>query len=259
MVTLFEPFTPHKTENSGGPHVTITVEKEDILYLERIVTIRGADYKIDTNTQHINITEEFDNLYNWGPIMKDLYNIDIVKDGIPRFLLRDFYKLSFLDPARNGFLERDYCLRNDRPEKAFDFPVSSFWDKSKFKQTMHDLDKFYSLDLDLSDLSIHDEFIQRLHFHDTRNRAIEVIFALKKGKDIDITNLDTVEEAFISAWIEKNHDFITVPLLTNNFFSTTTEINQFLALYPEHYKAMNPNLPRFKDMVNPFYLAKLKK
>jgi hypothetical protein len=67
-----------------------------------------------------------------------------------------------------------------------------------------------------------------------------------------------VEQAYVSAWIEKNHEFVTVPL-TNSFFSTTGEITYWLEHYPKHYKAMNPNLPTFDGKPNPFHLWNLKK
>ena len=71
-------------------------------------------------------------------------------------------------------------------------------------------------------------------------------------------NIDIVEQAFISAWIEQNNDYINVPF-THHFFKTTKEITEWLKLYPEHYKAMNPNLPKFNNIPNPFYLWKNKK
>ncbi len=59
--------------------------------------------------------------------------------------------------------------------------------------------------------------------------------------------------------IEKNYDFIQTPL-TRNFFSDTDEILEYVKYYPNHYKAMNPNLPKFNNIDNPFHLwAKNKK
>ena len=43
------------------------------------------------------------------------------------------------------------------------------------------------------------------------------------------------------------------------FFSNTQQIVDFIQYYPEHYKAMNPNLPTFNNIPNPFYLWNLKK
>ena len=92
----------------------------------------------------------------------------------------------------------------------------------------------------------------------TKNRVFEIIDAIKTKKDLDISQIDTVEQAYIGAWIEKHNDFITIPY-SNSFFQNTKEIIQWLQHYPQHYKAMNPNLPSFNGIPNPFHLAKLKK
>ena len=53
--------------------------------------------------------------------------------------------------------------------------------------------------------------------------------------------------------IEQNYDFIQTPL-TRNFFSDTNEILEYVKYYPNYYKAMNPNLPKFNNIDNPFHL-----
>ena len=260
MVTKVEPFTEIRPADTGTPQVLITINHDDLLFLERIVTIRGGDFQVNTNSDHIQITKEFDALYGWNSRIQDLYKVDIVKHGVPRFILRDFYKLAFLDPAKNGFIERDEILKSQIPlsEQSFYFPVSSFYDKSKFKSTMQELSEKLSLDLDLSDLSVHNEFLDRLHFYDTRFRAIAITEAIVDGKDMDITDIDTVEQAYISSWMEKHTEYVNAPL-TNHYFSTTGEIKKYMDLYPKHYKAMNPNLPTFNGSPNPYYLWNLGK
>ena len=87
----------------------------------------------------------------------------------------------------------------------------------------------------------------------TKDRVHQVIECIQKRQEMDISNLDTVEQAYVAAWIERNHDYITIPF-TNYFFTKVSEINQWLDLYPQHYKAMNPNLPKFNNIDNPFFL-----
>ena len=67
--------------------------------------------------------------------------------------------------------------------------------------------------------------------------------------------LDVSTEGFIYAEMEKANDFIQMPL-TNRFFRDTDEMKQFIDYYPEHYKAMNPNMPKFNGIPNPYYLDK---
>ena len=46
--------------------------------------------------------------------------------------------------------------------------------------------------------------------------------------------------------------------MTEDFFKTTKEVTDYITLYPQHYKAMNPNLPKFNNIDNPFFLHRQK-
>ena len=119
--------------------------------------------------------------------------------------------------------------------------------------------KSFNLKIDINGcLSAHDLFLNNLDLLKTKNRADGVIKALQDKQDVDTRKLDTVEQAYVTAWIEKNYDFVLVPFF-NNFFSSTGEILEWLEHYPNHYRMMNPNLPRFNGIPNPYHLAKLKK
>jgi hypothetical protein len=163
-----------------------------------------------------------------------------------------------LDPSKNGFIELNKLFLQNKPKDTFCFPLSSFWDNVSFKKNLQLADQTLDLGLDLSDLQVHDTFLSKLNYISTRHRSRDVIESIKNKKDINISSLDTVEQAHVSAWIESNHQFITVPQ-SNSFFSTTGEIIEWLETYPEHYKAMNPNLPKFNGIPNPFHLWNLRK
>lgn len=249
---------PH-FQNTNEPHILITVDKEDLLFIERWVTMRAGDHKIDVSTELVSVHHNFLDNFPWNDKFKKYYNIDLTKKSIPKFIMRDFYKLSFIDPAKNGFITQDKVLRENRPSNTFEFPVSCFWDKDKFIDVLERLNKDLNLKIDVDEcLSTHGLFLNKLNFLETKHRASDVIQAIRDKQDIDIKNLDTVEQAYVSAWIEKNHEFVIVPLC-NKFFNTTGEIFDWLEYYPEHYKAMNPNLPTFNDIPNPFHLWNLKK
>ena len=256
----YHPDTPDKTklgfENTDDPHIFITVEPEDIIYLERWVNIRTGDLNIDTNKDIITLKD-------FAPIwillrdrLKSMYNISGLT--FPRCVMRDIFKLGYLDIDNNGFIDTDRQLRQMLPADTFCLPVSSFWDKEKFKKAIEKINVRFKLQIGDIDLSVYDEFIKRLQFLETKDRVHQVIECIQKRQEMDISNLDTVEQAYVAAWIERNHDYITIPF-TNYFFTKVSEINQWLDLYPQHYKAMNPNLPTFNGIANPFHLAKLKK
>jgi len=259
----FTRYHPHHNPapyftNPNEPHILITVSMDDILFLERTVTIRANNYNVDTNQNKIQVHDKFLDAFSWRQKFESLYNINFNNnDKIPRFLIRDFYKLSFLNPTKNGFIENDKKLKQHKPDNTFLFPVENFWNKEKFLDTLKDLDQKFRLQLEI-DEKIHDMFLDQLIDLETKDRANNIVEAIQNNQDIDITNIDTVEQAYISAWIEKNNDYILIPMC-NQFFESTGEIIEWIKQYPQHYKAMNPNLPIYKGKANPFYLHEKQK
>ena len=65
--------------------------------------------------------------------------------------------------------------------------------------------------------------------------------------------MDTAQ-AWIEVLLEKEHDSVLFPFGTN-WFSTTKQINEFLDRYPSYLKHMNPRLPWYNNIKNPFYLT----
>ena len=259
-VDRYHPSETHPHfQNTNEPHILITVDKEDLLFIDRWVTMRAGDHKVDVLKDLVSVHPDFLNKYQWKDKFIKYYDIDLTKKSMPKFIMRDFYKLSFMDPDKSGFIIADKVLRENKPSNTLEFPVSCFWNKDKFIDVLEKMNKELNLKIDINGCgSSHDLFLNRLNFLETKNRAIEVTKAIQNKQNIDIKNLDTVEQAYVSAWIEKNHEFVIVPLC-NKFFNTTGEIIDWLEHYPKHYKAMNPNLPTFNDIPNPFHLWNLKK
>jgi len=163
--------------------------------------------------------------------------------------------MMFLNPIQNGYLIAQELYMKHLPTNCYLFPLETFWDKRKFFTEVKKLSDYMNLEIDLPyDAEIvHDAFINQIKEYQTRDRINRIVQALKNNKHYDISNLDTIEQAYLSAYIEKNNDFITIPL-TNKFFKNTQDILAFLKYYPQHYKAMNPSLPTFNNIPNPFFL-----
>lgn len=261
----FIPYHPNDNpphfNDVDKPHVIIKIEVDDILFLERIVSTRAADFKQDLNSDYIKLSESYIRNYQYDKLINDLFGIQIDKDtSIPKFVFRDIKKMMFLDVSKNGFLTYQNSQMTQLPKNHYIFPLGAFWDKKRFFIEMKKLDNHMklSLALDKDAETVHDLFLQNIHEYSTRDRMSDVIKALDNKENYDITNLDLIEQAYLCAYLEKNNDFITMPL-TNHFFQNTHDILQYLKYYPLHYKAMNPNLPTFNGIPNPYHLAKLKK
>jgi len=199
--------------------------------------------------------------YNVNPTFSKLYDKEIDETTeIPRYIFRDFLKLCFLNTNKDGFIDKQNRYLKELPKKTLFFPVSALWDKNKFFKEIDILNKKLDLKLTLDEKSedIFTMFQNNIKEFPTKDRYNEIIDCLKNKKDYKLSDIDVVEQAHISAWIEQNYRFITIPN-TNYFFQNNKEILDWLDWYPQHYKAMNPNLPTFNGIPNPFYLHGIKK
>ena len=66
----FTRYHPHHNPapyftNPNEPHILITVSMDDILFLERTVTIRANNYNVDTNQNKIQVHDKFLDAFSW--------------------------------------------------------------------------------------------------------------------------------------------------------------------------------------------------
>ena len=242
-------------------HLLITVASNDLLFLQRIVNERAGDMLVEFNSDFTKLSNVHLEISGLKDRCKQLCNIEVDENtAIPKFIFRDILKLGFLDTNKAGFIERNTLYLSRLPANCKTFPVGAFWDKELFFSTINRIDQELNLKLTLDENAdyVYDQFIKNIKQHSTLNRCETIIEALKNGENIDISEIDIVEQAYLSAWIEQNYEFVIVPL-TNSFFKNTREISTWLEWYPQYYKAMNPNLPIFNGIPNPYHLHNLKK
>ena len=230
----------------------------DILYYERVAMARAGDADRDIDNIHSDIS--FLKSYN-----KEFYNkiytlYSIENDSVPRWLLRDAYKLGFLDWHNQGSVvtsRQDIKWVEDNlveDNTVHYTQVGVFLTTEKLKRELQDLDSAFGLELSFKNFeSINEEFLSKNKILQTHGNTNLVLDAVKENRDIPVPPLDIIQQAYVYAKLEKQYDFVTMPM-TEDFFETTKEITDYVKLYPQHYKAMNPNLPKFNNMDNPFFL-----
>lgn len=239
---MFQITHPHTWgwDDPNDPHVVITVDKEDILLLQRIVYLRPGDRGIDLESDMITLPDSVSDKKS----IKNLYGIE-TDNGIPRFILRDFCKLGFSDIQQHGFIVTDRILRQKKLNNVYYFPVNAFWNKKSFIEHLNILGKKFQLELELDHqiIDLHEKFMDLLPQLKTKDRAANVIDAINEGKNVTTDNLDLIEQAFVYSWMETKYKNILAPF-TNKFFSSTAEIKNYIKWYPHFYHGMNPTLPK---------------
>lgn len=165
---------------------------------------------------------------------------------IPKFIVRDWYKLEFLQDIKETYnykwfkqFERDDFFAQ---QNVFHFDLEGFFNWDTFLMNIKKLDEAYGLELDYGR---QDEmkklFDEGYELDNIRKECNMVEEVLELGTDIPLTGLDVATEAYLYAHFEKQYPDIQMPL-TNRFFRDYQEIQQFLEHFPAWYRRPNPNI-----------------
>ena len=252
----------HQYQQISNKLIVKIIFPRDILYFERVAMNRGANANRDLDNLHkdISFLQEYNKEF-YDKIHK-LYHTD--NNSIPKWMLRDAYKTGFLDLDQQGSMilskQNINWIKINLAEnnKVHFTDVNIFFTTETLKKELEKLDNIFDLDLQLDELDeIHEKFLNMNKILQSHKNTDVVLDAINESKDISIPPLDVIQQAYVYAQLEKKYDFITMPLI-NKFFETTKEILDYCTLYPKHYKAMNPNLPIFNNIPNPFFLHRQK-
>jgi len=143
-----------------------------------------------------------------------------------------------------------------RDENHHRFELNSLWDHDRLNAELVKVSNKYDLNFEIDEKVIDNIVakVKKSYPVMTRKRAHDVLDAISTGTNIACDNLDIIEQAYIEAELEKIHDCVIFPYGTN-WFADTDSIREFLDTYPTYLKHMNPRLPWYNNMKNPFYLT----
>ncbi len=250
------------TDKDKPPFICTEIKDNafEVLYNQRTAMKREGSKNYD-----LTKAENFPKWHLWNQhyVSKIVQEYKIEdKNSIPKFIIRDSIKKGYLHIKEHSLLiENKNKINKIKSHNNISHFISLriFWDENSFVKEFKTVSNKYKLKLNLDKVRI-----AWLRFRDANNILTthfivnDILDAIKKKENIDIPVLDIFQEAYIYAQLEKKNDFIIMPNV-DPFFSNTQQIINFIQYYPEHYKAMNPNLPTFNNIPNPFYLCNLKK
>jgi hypothetical protein len=138
----------------------------------------------------------------------------------------------------------------------YQFDIYSLWNKESLINEFDKVSEKYNLNLNI-DSNVIDNVVQKIkntHVVKTKDRANQILVAIDSKINVECKDLDIMEQAYVEAELEKIHDSVVFPY-GSNWFNDTDQINEFLSTYPAYLKHMNPRLPWYKNIKNPFYLS----
>jgi len=256
-------------DNRGEDNLPVCIispsTRKHYLFLKKSQWYRGSDRKNSPDDLwKLAVGEMPTEMQLLAKEIIKLYDIKEVAHyfWIPKFIIRDWYKLEFLKPLEDTYNHRNVqALKQHeffKKQKTCHLDLEAFFDWETFIESITELDDMFGLALDYRRRAeMRELFDKGIQLDIIRQECNLVEAVLDKGDDQPLNGLDVATEGFIYAETERKNDFIQMPL-TNRFFRDTDEMMQFIEYYPKHYKAMNPNMPKFNGIPNPFYLDKLK-
>ena len=199
-------------------------------------------FKLPKKDLHISLVRMYDDIC-------EFYGLGRNGDVLPKYLVRDWFKLEWLADATLSYDQKLYGDLLDRPTvkemSLMTFPLESFLDWNSFQKQLILMDEVFdlSIDFDRQDEMI-ELFEQGLSLDKERGAVkscLEMIQAIENKTDQVLPRLNVILESFIMASVEKQNENFIFPL-TDHFYSSTKEIIQLIQVFPNYYKMVNPHL-----------------
>ena len=224
--------------------VIISYDTNDLLFVERCGYYRNPGFE--------NEKKRYDSIIGSADasFVKETFGSVISSKSVAKELL----KIQFHDIENHQWWNSMKKLISNEDHHQFD--LYSLWDHDRLKIELLKVSEKYTLNLNIDENVINNvvEKIKKSYPVITRKRAHHVLDAVNSKINIDCDDLDIMEQAYIEVELEKINDCVIFPYGTN-WFADTKSIMNFLDTYPRYLKHMNPRLPWYNNIKNPFYLT----
>ena len=225
--------------------LVLCFEPKDLVFVERCGFYRNPGWEKNEKSRYKNIIDLADASF----VKKSFGSVSSSKS-----VAKELLKIQFHNMGKHLWWNSMKKFIADKNHHQFD--LCSLWDHDRLKKELEKVSERYTLDFDIDEKVIHNvvEKIKKSYPVITRKRAHQVLNAISSNVNIDCNDLDIVEQAYIEAELEKIYDCVIFPY-GSNWFNDTAQIREFLDTYPAYLKHMNPRLPWYNNIKNPFYLT----
>jgi hypothetical protein len=232
----------HKPDPTASK-IIVTYDEKDTLWIERLGFYRNPGMETEQG-RYKQIIKRSD-----AKFIKESFGMASDSKSVAKELL----KIQFHDVSMHEWWNTmKQLMAND---KHYKFPVYSILDESKLSNQLLDVSDTFGLELEIDKIVIKNvvEKVKSSLVVQTKDRVNRTMDAIENNNNIECGELDIVEQAFIETELEKVHDSLLFPYGTN-WFSNTAQINEFLDTYPSYLKHMNPRLPWYNNIKNPYHV-----
>ena len=235
----------NNSPDSEADKIVINFAQDQFLFAERCGLYRNPGCETEEGRYKMIID-------NADVKLLDLFNID--KDKSCKAVAKELYKIQLHDHDNHIWWNNIFKFMSGSAH--YQFTADAFWNKELFVQQLQNISDRFSLNLKI-DETIIDSVVEKISDSypvKTKDRAIDILQSIKNKESADCSELDILEQAWIEVILEKDYDSVLFPYGTN-WFRNIDQINEFIDTYPSYLKHMNPRLPWYNGIKNPFYLT----
>lgn len=161
----------------------------------------------DPTWPDINTRAEFAQLPQWiQDECKDVHNLILFElneksPDCPRQILREFFQIGFDSPTQSGFYVRQTEIKYPENVDVFIFPFSAFYNTEIFMSNISKIASWAGLSYTCQQeiAGLHDEFLQRQPYKNSKSKCDQVIANIKLGLVDNLPSTDLLEEAYINS------------------------------------------------------------
>ena len=187
----------------------------------------------DPSWPEVNNMQDFKNLPMWiQQECLNYHNLQLLElspqhPDCPRYLLREFFKISFKYPEQSGFITQQHKMQYNNTNDVFVFPFRAFYNMQEFQNQIQRIATWAGFDFNVDDkfIKLHKEFLQRQIFQNSKNYCDNLIQQIIDNKSFDLPKLDLLQESYISAQLELHYGR---ELTSTNWFVNSVEIQEYL-------------------------------
>jgi len=233
-------------EDSPDPeafNVVMRYDRNDLVFAERCAFYRSLGQETEEK-RHAQIIKDAD---------RDFVHQTFGQTS-SRCVVKELYKIQFHDIHNHAWWNS--MMQYMSNEEFHQFDVTSMFNENKLIDALESISKQMDLQLEIDD-NVVANVVQKVrdsYVVTTKDRVKHALDAISQNKDMPCGDFDIVEQAFIESELEKIHDCVLFPYGVN-WFEKTSAINDFINTYPRYLKHMNPRLPWYNNIRNPYYLT----
>jgi hypothetical protein len=212
--------------------VSIQFGADDLLPLMTVSLLRAADQNIHDNDLQHNTYHKLNNEF-YQVILEQLANtygcrLDAENPNCERYILREFFKFGFRDPAINGYIVQRNRMCYNTDYRVYYLPYSSFYNMADFCTELDNIQSFFNLvyqDVDIAPL--HREFLTRQFQVNYKQQCDVIVDHVQNNRAVAIPQLSLFQESYINARLELLYHK-EMPFVQHTYFANTQDIIGYL-------------------------------